>query len=56
MFIICFLFSNKKKQNLTEAEEEIYKLHQDKLTLIKAFSTVQETKTSSLRSNHHSRN
>lgn len=38
------LFSEK---NLADAEQQIYKLHQDKLTLIKAFTTLQDNKPSS---------
>lgn len=34
-------------RDLSNAEGEIYNLHKEKLTLIKAFSTIQETKSSS---------
>jgi hypothetical protein len=32
------------EKDLIEAEQQIYKLHQDKLTLIKAFASIQENK------------
>jgi hypothetical protein len=35
------------EKDLDDAEQEIYKLHQDKLTLIKAFTTLQDNKPSS---------
>ncbi|CAF2777317.1 unnamed protein product [Rotaria sp. Silwood2] len=35
----------KMTRDLADAEEQIYRLHQEKLTLIKAFSTLQDNKS-----------
>jgi hypothetical protein len=61
------IFSNKlnnsfflSSKEFNDAEQQIYKLHQDKLTLIKAFTTIQDNKPSggdhSIRSNFVTRN